>query len=211
MTGVWVYSTDFSLYGELLTKADELAEKLGAGTAALLIGRDVRENADSLARMADKVYLLDRPELGWFEAGVYAEIIYRLAQQHEPDLIIVDSSRRGKELSARLATKLKAGCIPDCLRLDVEQGRVVADRMVYGGRAISTQACKTPAVVAVAPHAFEEKKLETLKRRMALAKLRREARIGDIQETIEMLTQRIDDLDAEIKALEQTLGKPTAS
>ncbi|RLI30327.1 electron transfer flavoprotein subunit alpha/FixB family protein [Candidatus Bathyarchaeota archaeon] len=159
MTGVWVYSTDFSLYGELLTKADELAEKLGAGTAALLIGRDVRENADSLARMADKVYLLDRPELGWFEAGVYAEIIYRLAQQHEPDLIIVDSSRRGKELSARLATKLKAGCIPDCLRLDVEQGRVVADRMVYGGRAISTQACKTPAVVAVAPHAFEEKKL----------------------------------------------------
>ena len=58
---------------------------------------------------------------------------------------------------------------------------------------------------------IEEKKLETLKRRMALAKLRREARIGDIQETIEMLSQRIDDLDAEIKALEQTLGKPTAS
>jgi len=41
--------------------------------------------------------------------------------------------------------------------------------------------------------------------------LRREARISDIQETIEMLSQRIDDLDAEIKALEQTLGKPAAS
>ena len=160
MTGVWVYSTDFSLYKELLPKAAELAEKLGVEAAALVLGRDVRGKAEDLAKMADKVYLVDSPELEWFEAGVYAEAIYQLAQRHGPDLILVDSSKRGKELSARLATKLRAGCVPDCLRLDVEQGRVVADRMVYGGRAVSTQACKTPAVVAVAPHAFEAKAVE---------------------------------------------------
>ncbi|HDM26886.1 MAG TPA: electron transfer flavoprotein subunit alpha/FixB family protein [Candidatus Bathyarchaeota archaeon] len=39
---------------------------------------------------------------------------------------------------------------------------MVADRMVYGGRAVSTQACKTPAVVAVAPHAFEAKTVEKM-------------------------------------------------
>ncbi|RLE78630.1 MAG: electron transfer flavoprotein subunit alpha/FixB family protein, partial [Thermoprotei archaeon] len=33
---------------------------------------------------------------------------------------------------------------------------------VYGGRAVSTQACKTPAVVAVAPHAFEAKTVEKM-------------------------------------------------
>jgi len=70
------------------------------------------------------------------------------------------STKRGKELAARLATRLNAGCVPDCLELEVdEQGRLLAKRIVYGGNAFVTQVFRTkPQIVTIPRRKFEKPK-----------------------------------------------------
>ena len=158
MTAVWVYSEREEISLELLGKAGELAEKLGGEAVALALGSGVTDLAQRLAQSADKVYVVDNPQLERLDSEVYAKVIHQLAERYSPDIILVGSTKYGKELAARLATRLKVGCIPDCIRLDLDgEGRLVADRLVYGGRAISTQACNTkPAIATVPPRTFEK-------------------------------------------------------
>ena len=157
MTGVWVYSEREELALELLGKASELAGKLGVEVAAVALGSGVEAVAQGLSKAADRVYVVDAPQLGWFEAGVYAHALSQLARRYEPDIILIGSTKRGKEVAAQLATRLRVGCIPDCLRVDVDgEGGLVADRLVYGGRAVSTQVCRSkPAVATIPPRTFE--------------------------------------------------------
>jgi len=68
------------------------------------------------------------------------------------------------------------------------------------------QAAKTPEAKAK-----EEQELRILEARMEKTRVRYEARIADLEETIRMLEERLDEVRTEIQALRQALGTPTAS
>ena len=81
-----------------------------------------------------------------------------MAKQREPDVILIGSTRRGKELAARLATRLETGCVPDCAKLSLnEEGNLVAERIVYGGNAAAKILFHTkPQIATVPPRTFEK-------------------------------------------------------
>jgi electron transfer flavoprotein alpha subunit len=68
------------------------------------------------------------------------------------------STRRGKELAARLATRLETGCVPDSTKLALnEQGNLVAERIVYGGNATAKITFRTkPYIATIPPRTFEK-------------------------------------------------------
>jgi len=71
---------------------------------------------------------------------------------------LVGSTRKGRELAARLATRLETGCVPDCTSLTLdEQGRLVAERVVYGGNASATHVFLTKPQIACVPMRTFEK------------------------------------------------------
>jgi electron transfer flavoprotein alpha subunit len=156
---VWVYSERHDLSLEMLGKGREIADKLHTNLAAVLIGEGLQERADDLVKYgADKVYIVDDPSLRHFQIEPYLGAIHDLVLDHEPEIILIGSTRNGKPLAARLATRLETGCVPDCNRLSVdEQGRLIGERITYGGNATARITFKTkPQIATVPARAFEK-------------------------------------------------------
>jgi caffeyl-CoA reductase-Etf complex subunit CarE len=156
---VWVFSEKFDLILEMLGKGREVADKLQAELVVVLVGKGVSDKANELVRYgADRVYVVDDAVLEHFQAEAYLGVLYDLASNHKPEVILVSSTRDGKPLAARLATRLEAGCVPDCNRLSVdENGRLVGERITYGGNASAKIVFKTkPQIATVPSRAFEK-------------------------------------------------------
>ena len=156
---VWVYSEDDNLALEIINKGRELADKMQATLTAILLGSNVQENAHQFIQHgADNAFVVDSPELKEFRVEPYLGALTTLAKQHSPDTILMGSTRRGKELAARLATRFETGCVPDITKLALnEQGRLVAERLVYGGIAAAKITFSTkPQIVTIPPRTFEK-------------------------------------------------------
>jgi electron transfer flavoprotein alpha subunit len=88
----------------------------------------------------------------------YLSILHSLVIDYKPEIILIGSTRNGKPLAAKLATRLQTGCIPDCNRLSVdEQGRLISERITYGGNATAKITFKTkPQIATIPPRTFEK-------------------------------------------------------
>lgn len=157
--GVWVFSENHDLMLEMLSKGRELADKLRVELAAVLIGNNVQERASDLIKCgADKVYLVDNPALSNFLVEPYLSILHNLVANYKPETLLIGSTRNGKPLAARLSMRLKTGCVPDCAKLSIdERGRLVGERITYGGNALAKVAFNgKPQIATVPPRAFEK-------------------------------------------------------
>ncbi|MCL4539530.1 MAG: electron transfer flavoprotein subunit alpha/FixB family protein, partial [Bacteroidetes bacterium] len=79
-----------------------------------------------------------------------------VSRQETPDLILIGATKRGREIAPRLATRLKIGCVTDCLKLDAATSGFRADRLVWGGNAIATVETKGSAVMTIPIRANEK-------------------------------------------------------
>ena len=78
---------------ELLGKGKELAAALNTEVTAVLIGSDVRGLADSLAEYgADKVILVDDPELKDYRTEPYAHALASVINQYKPEIVLVGAT-----------------------------------------------------------------------------------------------------------------------
>ena len=70
-------------------------------------------------------------------------------------MILLGSTRRGKETAPRLAQKLGAGCVTDVNSIGVEGGDLVAGRYAFGGATVAREKLATGVkVFAVMPKTF---------------------------------------------------------
>jgi electron transfer flavoprotein alpha subunit len=157
--GIWVYSESNDLTLEMIGKGRELADKLQTELTAIVIGNNVQDRANGLTKYgADKVFMIDNAGLERFQAEAYLGILQNLAVTHRPEIIMIGSTRNGKPLAARLATRLETGCAPDCIKLSVDENRrLIGERITYGGNAIAKITFKSkPQIVTVPSRAFEK-------------------------------------------------------
>jgi electron transfer flavoprotein alpha subunit len=157
--GVWVFSDVHDLTLEMLGKGRELADKLQTELAAVLIGAAIQGKADELTKCgADKVYIVENPALERVQIEPYLSVLHELVTSYKPEVILIGSTKNGKPLAARLATRLDVGCVPDCAKLSIdEQRRLVGERITYGGNAVAKIALKTvPQIATVPARAFEK-------------------------------------------------------
>ena len=170
--GVWVFSENYDLILEMLSKGRELADKLQVELAAVLIGNNVQEKANDLIRYgADKVYSVDNPVLSHFLVEPYLSVLHNLVVNYKPEILLIGSTRNGKPLAARLSLRLETGCVPDCAKLSIdERGRLVGERITYGGNALAKVAFNgKPQIATAPPRTFE--KLEPKDRNGQVIKL----------------------------------------
>jgi electron transfer flavoprotein alpha subunit len=171
----------------------------------------VLEEADeSIKYGADKVYLVDDPALQHFQLEAYVSVLHNLAINYRPEIILIGSTRNGKPLAARLATRLEAGCIPDCARLSVdEHGRLVGERIAYGGNAAAKIAFKTkPQIATIPARAFEKPEPKDRNGQLIKLDVKVEEPKTEVVETrpLETSSVRIEDADV-IISCGRGLGK----
>ncbi|NLV17112.1 MAG: electron transfer flavoprotein subunit alpha/FixB family protein [Syntrophomonadaceae bacterium] len=154
MAAILVFSERDEVAFQLLGEANKLGEQLGMEVAAAALGLS---DADGfLSRGVSTVYTAKNEELKDFEASVYAQALEQVAKQADAAIILLGSTRRGKELAGRLAQKMKVGSLTDAGRLEVIDGRVVCSRNAFGGATVAAQTIlEGIQVIAVSPSAGE--------------------------------------------------------
>jgi electron transfer flavoprotein alpha subunit len=159
MSGILVYSEVEQTALGLLTKGWDLAAELGKPLAVALLGEKAAgQTATCLAHGASRAYVGNDPALTAFQASTYAAALAQIVAQAEADIILMGSTRRGRELAPRLAQKLSAGCMTDAIGLSVQDGRLIVERRALGGNTVSTEAISSPQqVIAAMPKLYEAK------------------------------------------------------
>lgn len=149
MTNILVFSEQETVAFELLSKAREL------GTASVaLLGK---ANADQFfAYGAQKVFVGEDARLGDFSAEAYADALAQIANTSGATILLIGSTKRGKELAGRVAQKLACGAVTDAIGLVTQDGKVAVQRYALGGNTIATDVIATERqVIAVMPRTFE--------------------------------------------------------
>jgi electron transfer flavoprotein alpha subunit len=122
---VWVFIeqnegkiADVSL--ELLGKARELADLLDHEVAGLLFGKGVKNLAQTVIQHgADRVFLVDHPELELYRTLPYARTAIHLARSRKPEIFLIGATPSGRDLAPRIASALRCGLTADCTDLQI--------------------------------------------------------------------------------------------
>lgn len=141
---------------EVTLEALAAARQLGAEEIGVVLACDEAAPATELARFAARVMQVGDPRLAHHEPVLLAETMAALARSEEADRIVLPHSYHGMDLAGRLAAGLGWQLVTDVTGIAVEGDRVVADRMLFGGRVQARVALPAaePLVISVRPTAF---------------------------------------------------------
>ena len=158
--GVYVFAQQVdneisSIAFELLGKAKDLAKDLSTDVTAVLIGSGVKDLADQLAEYgADKVIVVDDPELKDYRTEPYAHALASVINQYKPEIMLVGATAIGRDLGPRVSARVATGLTADCTVLEIgdfplqavpgqEQlhNQLLMTRPAFGGNTIATIAC----------------------------------------------------------------------
>jgi electron transfer flavoprotein alpha subunit len=145
---------------ELLTKAREISKQLDLELSAVILGdRDDGIVQSYFEYGAQKTLLIPSSNLGTLDAETYANVLHEIAKENGPDVLLIRSTRLGKETAGRVAQKLQAGCITDAIGLTLKGQDLVVDRYALGGNTVSSEIIKSKKkVVSIMPRTFEAQK-----------------------------------------------------
>lgn len=148
--------TAYPVSWEALGAGHSLAEVLGGGVTALVVGSGAQAVAgEAFQYGADEVLYADDATLANYRPEPYTALVAQQAKSISPEVLLFPTTTRGRELAATCAIDLETGVMPDVTALSVEDGRVVATRPVYAGKLLTKVYCTAkPQIVTTRTRAF---------------------------------------------------------
>ena len=160
---------------ELLGKGKDLAKDLNTEVTAVLIGSGIKGLADQLAEYgADKVIVVDDPELETYRTEPYAHALASVINQYKPEIVLVGATAIGRDLGPTVSARVKTGLTADCTVLEIgdfpiapgpnqKHNQLLMTRPAFGGNTIATIACpdNRPQMATVRPGVMQ--KIEPIK------------------------------------------------
>jgi len=140
---LWAFSESEAAANDVAAVSSVLTSS--AGGSYTVVGVD--EAGAGLAG-EDKIVLRGtEPLAGSPEAT--AEALARAAMDANPDVILVGSTRNGKEIAARVAVKLGLPCVSDIFGVSLSEGKLRGKRNIFAGKLIAEVAAPLPCVATV--------------------------------------------------------------
>lgn len=141
---------------QLVGKARELADTLGAKAVAVLLGHNVDNLAQELIWYgADEVLVADHPLLEHYRTDAYTKAFASLVQEKKPEIVLFGATHIGRDLAPRVAQRLHTGLTADCTGLDIDESErlLLQTRPAFGGNIMATIACPRhrPQMATVRP------------------------------------------------------------
>lgn len=120
---------------EIATAANNIANKLGSNSVAVVIGKEAPENAGSLgAYGVKKVLTAKNDSCNYYIPEAYTEAVLAAVNQEKPEVILFPASAMGRDLAPRVAAKLEVGLVADCTEIEVVDNNLQATRPIYAGK-----------------------------------------------------------------------------
>jgi electron transfer flavoprotein alpha subunit len=115
---------------EAIAAAKQVAD--GGEIVGLVLGESVQNLASNLIYYgADRVITVEDSQLKSYTPDAYSQAVMQVIDAEQPDGFILGHTALGKDLSPRIAAKLKSGLISDVVRIE-EDGFI---RPIYSGKA----------------------------------------------------------------------------
>ena len=177
--GVYIYAQQVdneisSIAYELLGKGKELAADLGTDVTAVLLGTNVKGLCDKLAEYgADKVIVVDDPELETYRTEPYAHALASVINEYKPEIMLVGATAIGRDLGPTVSARVATGLTADCTVLEIgdfplvavpgkedeqKHNQLLMTRPAFGGNTIATIACpdNRPQMATVRPGVMQK-------------------------------------------------------
>ena len=220
--GVYVFAQQVdneisSIALELLGKAKDLAKDLNTDVTAMLLGSGVKGLADQLAEYgADKVIVVDDPELKEYRTEPYAHALSSIINQYKPEIVLVGATAIGRDLGPRVSARVATGLTADCTVLEIgdfplqaipgqEQlhNQLLMTRPAFGGNTIATIACPDNRPQMATVRAGVMQKIEPIKGAKAVVEefnpgFTPDNKYVEILEVVKAVTDTVDIMDAKI-------------
>jgi electron transfer flavoprotein alpha subunit len=159
---VWVYiehkngeTTPMSF--ELLGIGKTLANKLGSGLCAFVIGENIGNAAKEAFQFgAAKVYAVEGSIFKTYNAEAYSKAASFLLSKHKPEVALFRATSQGTDVAAASAANLGFGLCTDSIGIMVDGGQIKLTRAAFGGNYTVTVVNEKakPQIVTVRPKAF---------------------------------------------------------
>lgn len=141
---------------EITGHARHLADALDAPLEAILLGENVDPLVSQLVHAgADVVHLGDACEYQTYQYEIFSQCIITLAEERNPQILLVGSTFMGRELAPVIAAKLGTGLTAHCTHLIIDADGLLEQQIpAYGG--LMTILCpeKRPQIATVARGVF---------------------------------------------------------
>lgn len=155
--GILVSSELDSAVLELLTKGREVGSELGWQISALSIGDAQGTKAQQYFEYgAQGVVAAPNVEPSGLDGETYARVLLEVMKEGGPDVLLISSTKLGKETAGRIAQQLQAGCVSDAIGVSTRDSELVVERYSLGGNTISSEVITTgKKVISIMPRTFE--------------------------------------------------------
>jgi electron transfer flavoprotein alpha subunit len=163
--GVWVFAEQRrgnlkNVAFELLSRGRELADTLKTELCAVCLGHNIADIDRLIAHGADKVYLVDSPDLANNQEDYLTHKLVELIREHRPEIVLAGATALGRAFIPRVAAILNTGLTADCTGLDIDSEKrlLLQTRPTFGGNIMATIIClnKRPQMSTVRPRVFKK-------------------------------------------------------
>ena len=140
---VWAFSESPSVANEVASTAATIAAS--AGGTITVIGLDDPSQplaGDDKLILRAPAPLVDSPE-------AMADCLAAAAKEANPDVILIGSTRNGKEAASRVAAKLARPCSSDLFGVTLADGRLKGKRNVFAGKVLAEVELPLPCVATL--------------------------------------------------------------
>ena len=141
---------------ETVSAASKIASELNLEAEAVVVGNEISNINDIGNYGISKVVHLKSSDLVNYSSSGYRDAIVNYATEVDADYVMLANTSLGKDLAPRLAVKLEAGCLMDCVKLDTSSGELTATRPVYAGKAlVDVKFNSGKKVITIRPNVFK--------------------------------------------------------
>ena len=163
---------------ELIGEGKNLAETLNTEVTAVLIGSGVKGEAEKLgAYGADRVILVDDPELKDYRTEPYTHALSEVINKFKPEIVLIGATAIGRDLGPSTSARVETGLTADCTQLEIgdfpltvpagkedtqKHNQLLMTRPAFGGNTIATIACPNnrPQMATVRPGVMQKRAKE---------------------------------------------------
>jgi electron transfer flavoprotein alpha subunit len=121
---------------EMLGAGRKLADALGAPLHVALIGKGATPLAARLG-LADRVFVVDTPELEVPAASTLAALLANLAEQKQDGLVLLGWTNLAMGIGSILSARTNLPFVNFCRNIQVEGGALVLTSQLFGGKILS--------------------------------------------------------------------------
>ena len=142
---------------ELLGKARELADANNEKVVAMLLGKNIKGEAQTLvAHGADRVLVVDHDLLATYLTEPYTQAITQIIRECKPSIMLIGATTIGRDLGPRVSARNITGLTADATKLEISDDEAHEFRMTrpaFGGNLMATILCKNhrPQMSTVRP------------------------------------------------------------